>query len=143
MFGLLAIACTDVGVGDPCTPETIPSKIVMGTVVTGFESTESYIESNSVQCRSRVCIVHHLDNGTDSPADPRYDCANPMHAAKPNCVRADQLERSVHCSCKCGGPETVEHCQCPSGFICREVLTLGGDGIRGNYCVKPEAAAAQ
>jgi hypothetical protein len=48
----------------------------------------------------------------------------------------------VHCTCKCGGPKTVDHCKCPSGFVCREILTLGGDGIRGDYCVKPEAATA-
>ena len=135
-LGLSAIACSEIGVGDPCTPETVPIK----NGVTGFERTESYIESNSVQCRSRLCIVHRLDNGRDSPADPRVDCAT--KPTEPNCVRLDQLEKSVHCTCKCGGPKTGEQCECPSGFTCREILTLGPDGIRGNYCVKPEAAAA-
>jgi hypothetical protein len=134
-----AIGCGTEGVGDPCTPETVPSKSVGGTVQTGFEKTESYIESNSVQCRSRLCIVHRLDNGRDAPADPRVICPANSPTPPENCVRADQLDRSVHCTCKCGGPKTSEQCQCPSGFTCREILTLGGDGIRGSYCVKPAA----
>jgi hypothetical protein len=142
LMGLAVIACGDEGVGDPCTPETVPSKVVNGMSVAGFEKTESYIESNSVQCRSRLCIVHRLDNGRDSASDPRKDCGLARYAADPTCVRADQLEKSVHCTCKCGGPKTSEQCKCPSGFKCREILTLGGDGIRGNYCVKPEAATA-
>jgi hypothetical protein len=135
-LGLAAIACGEEGVGDPCTPETVPSK----GGVSGFEATESYIESNSVQCRSRLCIVHRLDNGTGGPADPRKNCADPRYAADPTCVRPDQLDKSVHCTCKCGGPKTVDHCKCPGGFVCREILTLGPDGIRGSYCVKPQAA---
>jgi hypothetical protein len=132
-LGLAAIACAEEGVGDPCTPETVPTK----NGVSGFEKSESYIESNSVQCRSRLCIVHKLDNGKGAPADPRVDClTNPMAV---NCVRADQLEKSVHCTCKCGGPKTSEQCKCPSGFTCREILTLGGPGIRGDYCVKPDS----
>jgi hypothetical protein len=138
LMGLAVIACGDEGVGDPCSPETVPTK--NGT--SGFEATESYIESNSVQCRSRLCIVHRLDNGTGGPADPRYSCSDPRYSNLTNCVRPDQLDKSVHCTCKCGGPKTVDHCKCPSGFVCREILTLGGDGIRGDYCVKPEAATA-
>lgn len=138
LMGLAAIACGDEGVGDPCTPETIPSKNGMS----GFERTESYIESNSVQCRSRLCIVHRLEGKeSDSPADPRFPCEDPRYANMPTCVRADKLAQSVHCTCKCGGPKTSEQCDCPSGFKCREILTLGGDGIRGSYCVRPTATA--
>ena len=144
IVAVVAIGCGTEGVGDPCTPETIPSKSVGGQVEKGFEKTESYIESNSVQCRSRLCIVHRLDNGRDAPADPTKICGAPnVPATDMNCVRPDQLDRSVHCTCKCGGPKTSEQCQCPSGFTCREILTLGGDGIRGSYCVKPAALQTQ
>lgn len=135
-LGLSAAACAEEGVGDPCTPETVP---VNKEGKFGFQRTESYIESSSVQCRSRLCIVHRLDNGTDEPADPRPQglCSNPQKPNAPGCVRDDALDRSVHCTCKCGGPKTSEQCKCPSGFQCKEILTLGGDGIKGNYCVKP------
>lgn len=134
-LGVAAAACTDLGVGDPCTPETIPTS----REGSGFVSSESYIESSSVQCRSRLCIVHKLSNGTDSPADPREKCVSTAPRMPPNCVTDEELERSVHCTCKCGGPKTAEQCECPSGFKCTEILTLGGEGIRGSYCVKPTA----
>jgi hypothetical protein len=136
-FGLTVLlglaACGQEGVGDPCTPEAIPVKNGMY----GFERTEAYIESSSVQCRSRLCIVNRLDNGTNGmiPADPRTTCEQKM---VPGCVSAAEVENSVHCTCKCGGPETVEHCKCPQPFQCKEILTLGGEGIRGSYCVKPK-----
>lgn len=134
-------ACSDEGVGDPCTPETVP---INKEGRYGFAPTESYIESSSVQCRSRLCIVHRLDNGTpDIPADPRPRVdgsglcpKDPSKPRMPGCVTEEALEKSVYCTCKCGGPKTAEQCDCPSGFTCQEILTLGGDGIRGSYCVK-------
>lgn len=133
-LGLAAVACADEGVGDPCTPETIPQK----DGVYGFEKSESYIESSSVQCRSRLCIVYQLDNKTNgaTPADPRVICSAPNTPM--GCTPPDELARSVHCTCKCGGPKTSEQCECPDGFSCKEILTLGGDGIKGSYCVKPK-----
>jgi hypothetical protein len=135
-LGLLLVAlsgaCADEGVGDPCTPEAIPAKMGMF----GFEATESYVESSSVQCRSRLCIVNKLDNGTNGsiPADPRVVC-NPTNPV-PGCVAEQELKNSVFCTCKCGGPKTSEQCECPDPFICKEILTLGGEGIKGSYCVR-------
>jgi len=105
----------------------------------GFERTESYIESSSVQCRSRLCIVYRLDNGTNGmvPADPRVICE--QNPGAQGCVTEQNLQDSVHCTCKCGGPKTSEQCDCPEPYVCREILTLGGDGIKGSYCVKPKA----
>lgn len=139
-LGLWVAACADEGVGDPCTPETVP---VNNEGKPGFQKTESYIESSSVQCRSRLCIVHKLDNGTDLPADPRPQglCSNKQNPNAVGCVSDAELLRAVHCTCKCGGPKTAEQCKCPSGFSCIEILTLGGDGIRGSYCVKPPPAS--
>lgn len=137
-LGLSAMACADEGVGDPCLPETIPQKITAAGTQYGFEASESYIESSSVQCRSRLCIVYQLDNGTTGrlPADPRVVCDA---AGQPDgCVKAEERNRAVHCTCKCGGPKTAEQCECPDGYSCKEILTLGGEGIRGSYCVKPK-----
>jgi hypothetical protein len=134
-LALAAVACSEVGVGDPCTPETIP---VNRQGLAGFVPSESYIESSSVQCRSRLCIVYRLDNTTAGPADPRQPCRTTAPRDPVNCVTEQEVSDSVHCTCKCGGPKTAEQCECPGGFKCVEILTLGGDGIKGSYCVKPK-----
>ena len=150
LLGFLATACADEGVGDPCIPETIPCTPAVGDTPKkcGFNLQESYIESSSVQCRSRLCIVHKLDNDSNGtvPADPTQIC--PEGASKADraagCVTEGEVSDSIFCTCRCDGPSTsVEFCQCPDGFACQEVLTLGGDGIRGSYCVKPKATEAQ
>jgi hypothetical protein len=145
LLGLALTACTDEGVGDPCIPETIPCKTVDDAnapggkkQVCGFQATESYIESSSVQCRSRLCIVHKLDNLTSGkvPANPTNVCSSTNTAN--GCVQEGQLDDAVYCTCRCDGPKTsVEFCECPDGFSCEEILSLGGDGIRGSYCVRP------
>jgi hypothetical protein len=128
-------ACANEGVGDPCIPESIPCD-EENRQDCGFRDNESYIESSSVQCRSRLCIVHRLEGQQSDLADPRRLCEkDPKH---PNCVTEQQLDQSVYCTCRCDGPKTsVEFCECPSGYACEEVLTLGGDGIKGSYCVRP------
>jgi len=142
LLGLLATACTDEGVGDPCIPETIPCTPATETTPKkcGFNLQESYIESSSVQCRSRLCIVHKLDNDSNGtvPADPSKICG-PNDDRDTGCVTDEEVGESIFCTCRCGGPETsIEFCDCPDGFACQEVLTLGGEGIRGSYCVKPK-----
>jgi hypothetical protein len=132
-------ACADEGVGDPCIPERIPCKGVGDAMLCGYDQTESYIESSSVQCRSRLCIVHKLDNGNNTVGDPTKLCTDDKHESDPTCVPPEALDDSVYCTCRCGGPKTsVEFCECPSGFECQEVLNLGGDGIKGSYCVRPK-----
>jgi len=129
-FGV--VACANDGVGDPCIPESIPCE---GSEC-GFGSQESYIESSSVQCRTRVCIVHKLDRGDGKVADPRENCTN---SDSPNCVTDSQLSQSVYCTCRCrdGNKKKVEGCECSDGYKCEEILSRGGDGVRGSYCVKP------
>jgi hypothetical protein len=137
LLALALTACTDEGVGDPCIPETIPCKEDGKSC--GFEQTESYIETSSVQCRSRLCMVHKLDNGTQGavPADPTNICgANGI--TNKGCVQAAQLDNSVYCTCRCDGPKTsAAFCECPDGFKCTEILTKGGDGVKGSYCTRP------
>jgi hypothetical protein len=137
LLGFLVTACTDDGVGDPCIPETIPCT---DDGKCGFNLQESYIESSSVQCRSRLCIVHRLDNSTQGkePADPTKICEDGEDRDERGCVTEGEISQSIFCTCRCDGPSTsIEFCQCPDGFSCEPVLTLGGDGIRGSYCVKP------
>ncbi len=145
LLGFLVTACADEGVGDPCIPETIPCTEGPDRKC-GFNQQESYIESSSVQCRSRLCIVHRLDNKTQgkTPADPTKVCAAGEEREDRGCDTEAEISESIFCTCRCDGPSTsIEFCKCPDGFECSPVLTLGGDGIRGSYCVKPEPAAAQ
>jgi hypothetical protein len=149
LLGLVVTACADEGVGDPCLPETIPCSTSTGedgkvTKKCGFTSQESYIESSSVQCRSRLCIVHKLDNGTGT-ANPTVPCsATPgKDEREKGCVTEGEVSNSIFCTCRCGGPSTsVEFCECPDDFECKPILTLGGDGIRGDYCVRKGTSAS-
>ncbi len=148
MLALGASACANEGVGDPCVPESIPCDDPVTNENCGFGPSESYIESSSVQCRSRLCIVHKLQGGA-ALADPRDLCGQDegidwvvggaQDSDGPNCVEQDQINQAVYCTCRCDAPKkTREFCECPSGYTCEEILTLGGDGIKGSYCVRPE-----
>jgi len=145
VMALSGAACANDGVGDPCIPESVPCT----DGVCGFSKTESYVESSSVQCRSRVCIVHKLRGGA-TLADPRDIVGEnegidwlPKTGAEdtdgPSAVDPGDLDKGVYCTCRCkdGDGKKVEGCECGDGFKCEEILTLGGAGIRGSYCVRP------
>lgn len=114
--------CTSIGVGDPCRPESVPAD--------GFQDSEAYLETSSVQCRTRVCIVNHLQG------NPNHVCAN--DGSDPaDCVQAATLDERVYCTCRCDGPPgTAEFCECAEGFVCDPVIKNGGAGIQGSYCVR-------
>src|SRR5690349_16737522 len=85
-FTALATACGPSGVGDPCTP-THPA-IQDGGKPCGahqnyacFDPHEIYIETRSLQCRTRACMVYHWDESFE---------------------QSDQSQR-VFCTCRCGG----------------------------------------
>ena len=120
-LALLAGACSESGVGDACVPEQVPPG--------GFLASETYLETSSVQCATRVCLVRNL------AGDPNKICEE---TNEPGCVPADEVAEKVYCSCRCGAPagSSVPTCSCPGGFTCEEVLETGGDGLRGSYCVR-------
>jgi hypothetical protein len=123
--GLLAaclLACSTPAVGAPCLPEQVPAN--------GFDPRESYIESSSVQCESRVCVVYKL------AGDPRESC-NP--AQNPNCADPAEVEESVYCTCRCDSfGQSDNDCDCPSGYRCTRLLTNGDLGVNGKYCIKSQ-----
>ncbi|MFW6067087.1 MAG: hypothetical protein ACOC97_02025 [Myxococcota bacterium] len=129
--GAVSIGCTGSNVGDPCTPESVPEG--------GFEASEAYVETSSVQCRTRVCLWYKLEGdpnkivGTDSCDDPTSG----------ECVTEEDLDQHAFCTCRCDAPDDVDSptCSCPSGFTCEELVTVteAGQGVRGSYCVKDEA----
>jgi hypothetical protein len=54
-------------------------------------------------------------------------------------------EDTVYCSCRCKGPdENAVYCECPSGFVCEELVRdigVSGRGqLIGSYCIKPGTA---
>jgi hypothetical protein len=59
-------------------------------------------------------------------------------------VKAQLAERTadkaVYCSCRCDGPDpNARYCECPSGFLCEELIKdqgLGKGQLAGSYCVK-------
>ena len=109
-LGALVTGCkAGSGVGDPCTPENTPE--------TGFVNSETYLETSSVQCRTRVCMVREFDG---------FPSGNPGD------------EDEIYCTCRCAAPEgsNTPACSCPNGFTCEEILQQGGSGIRGSYCVR-------
>ncbi len=127
---LVISGCDAPGVGDPCIPESIPEG--------GFVGSEAYLETSSVQCRTRVCMVYRLD-GVPFGAPP---CETPADvAANPElCANQGQTDDRVYCTCRCDAPpeSTATLCECPEGFLCTEVIDQPGAGlgIRGSYCVK-------
>jgi len=130
----LTSGCATPEVGAPCLPEQIPD--------TGFDDREAYIESSSVQCETRVCIVYRLDG------DPRDGCvaSPPEEGCTPGdtscsqgkkCSEPADVEDRIYCSCRCNSADTgFAECECPDGFSCVDLLDQGGPGVRGGYCVK-------
>ncbi len=127
LVGTFAAGCPARGVGDPCVPEAIPEA--------GFTARESYVETSSVQCRTRVCLVYRLQGHPEHIVGDPMTCRNP---ATDNCIDTDTRDARVFCSCRCsagGGDSTLPLCTCNEGFHCVELLTKGGDGVRGGYCI--------
>ncbi len=129
--------CQASSIGDPCIPGAIPDD--------GYVGAEAYLETNSAQCPSRVCMVYQLDGipfgaaGCETPADV---------TANPACASAAETDARVHCTCRCDAPpeSTGDLCDCPAGegpddpngFSCVEIIgDIGaGPGLRGSYCVR-------
>lgn len=126
------VGCEAPGVGDPCEPESIPPG--------GFDDSEAYLETSSVQCRTRVCMVYQL------PGFPDRDRTCDPGAVGGPCATPEETEDRVYCTCRCGAPSgDATTCECPDGYDCVEVLDseFAGPGIRGSYCVKSHTVAPE
>ncbi|MBI5486759.1 MAG: hypothetical protein HY905_05465 [Deltaproteobacteria bacterium] len=181
------VACEPPGVGDPCTPEVRPPP---DPDRAGYNMPWAYgevsVETRSLQCRTRTCMVYHFFPSGQDVGEPdwRINVGFPGHAwpddedpqrpcrqlttdtteqfVKHFCkakrhddgspgYEADMAVPAEHsdwycnfdmslvnasrpfCTLKCGGAgRTFE---CPEGYACREVVTLGPEGMRGSYCV--------
>ncbi len=138
---VVGAGCAPSGQGDPCTPESIPSD--------GFVANEVYVETSSVQCRTRVCMVFHLTGNPECTSGVDADCGRPPapgnSCVAPDgdnlCVQVDdpanvQIDDNspdrVFCTCRCsaGGNASLPLCQCTQGYRCIPDTDPGG-----GYCV--------
>jgi len=124
LFGLIQVGCPAPPVGDPCTPEQIPTG--------GFADSEAYIETSSVQCETRVCMVYKLAGDptcVDQPTLPQCQGLPPLNQT--------EVDRRIYCTCRCkASNDAFATCECPDDYACVPVLELGGPGVEGSYCVK-------
>ncbi len=112
-------ACVANGVGDPCLPTRPPLDRATDPQCAPdagcFVGGEYFIETRSVQCRTRVCIVNHWDEQS----------------------APERRSADAYCSCRCAGavdPGTL--CTCPAGFHCGLDVGSGAPGLQGGYCVR-------
>lgn len=131
LLWLAGTGCSSSAVGDPCVPEQVPEG--------GFLPSETYLETSSVQCATRVCVVRNLDGDPNNLQEAEPE---PCPRGPETCVFESEVEASVYCSCRCAAPagSDLPTCGCPDGFTCEEVLETGGDGLKGSYCVRDPLA---
>lgn len=125
----LAGGCSTPDVGAPCLPEQIPEN--------GFDPSEAYIETSSVQCETRVCLVYELEGDPSEDCVPQT-CADPLdtECQAVVCPTQEEIDARIYCSCRCKAPSAeFAECECPDGYTCEEVLQEGGPGVAGSYCV--------
>lgn len=137
LAALLVLGCGSSGVGDPCAPTRPAPGNCTVDPATGepspacFRGTEVYIETQALQCRSRICLVYQFSEAAGSTA-------------------ADRAQH-VYCTCRCGVPPSLQAstdesvlCACPENFSC---VSLAGEqynpGVRGSYCVRSGASRDQ
>jgi hypothetical protein len=151
------VGCKPGGIGDPCIPEDEYTENF-----SGFALGEVNVETRSLQCESRVCLVNHFRGRVSCPhgqteADLALDPGAPERCRIPGTdgsqltdavsvpVPARQPERdpdaAVYCSCRCDGPDPeARYRKCPSGFACEPLiddLSLGFDRqLIGSYCIR-------
>jgi hypothetical protein len=130
---MVSLGCADVGVGDPCAPSRpgnapcVPGGAMPSPAQTAgcFQGTEIYLETQSLQCRSRICLVYRYAEATDNTQTQR--------------------PKRVYCTCRCGVPQNLAAttdssvlCTCPEGFIC--LTNLAGPqyapNVQGSYCIR-------
>jgi hypothetical protein len=154
----LGLGCAEEGVGDPCIPEE-----EYAADFGGFGIEEVGVESQSLQCATRLCLVNHFQGRVSCPrgqtrADLDLEGSDPARCRAPGSndartavsvpVTAWDLDRppdrAVYCSCRCDGPDPKAHyCQCPRGYACAELVPDVGFGaaqLPGAYCVKEGTA---
>jgi hypothetical protein len=149
-LGSSFVGCDYGNVGDPCTPDAEYSPDFAP-----FDMGEVYLESRSLQCATRLCLVNHFQGrvscplGQASSTDDQQSCLVPdgserVQTEVPAWDLDRPAERAVYCSCRCDGPEVdARYCECPSGFECQKLapeVTPENRELSGSYCIERGSA---
>lgn len=145
-------------VGAPCVPGDEQSATLSGQGLA-----ENYIETNSPQCASKICIAGSFQGRvtcpygqTDAdiqnlPVNSPQRCRTATDSGGATAVAvtvpvspqlvARPAADVVICSCRCAGNDPgATYCTCPSGMTCTPfVPDLGfdaGRSLSGSYCIK-------
>lgn len=127
--GAGAPACHDQGLGDPCVPDQETR-----ADFAGFSEDEVNVETRSMECVSRLCLVNHY-RGRVTPGGPPTTPAPCSHRP---------ARDAVYCSCRCANvdgrtDDGFPYCACPDGFTCTQLVSsIGQDverGLTGAYCI--------
>jgi hypothetical protein len=90
-----------------------------------------------------VCLIDRLRGDPDPQcAPPDYTCVPGLDAdcgyAVP-CALAADVQRRIHCSCRCDGPDpAARYCQCPEGFSCEPLPGDPQHALAGSYCMRSD-----
>ncbi len=104
---LLLIGCAPTGVGDPCTPEVEPEG--------GYLVSDVVLETSSLQCRTRACLVFNLESFCTKRCEIDSDCL------------ADTFEEGP-------GQDGLGPAYCEAN------VQIGGPATIGTYCVPASAS---
>ncbi len=152
-----APGCIDPGVGEPFSPEQVPSAPAPLDAVpppgcetiTGFNPSEKYIESPALQCRSRIGIVLDFEGNprkgfvcrveTDAMGVTTITKESATCRGAPNEGASLEYPECIYCTCKCDGLNArCGPSDCPDGFGCCELFQAPPFpvGLAGSYCVR-------
>ena len=104
---LSTAGCPPTGVGDPCTPETEPEG--------GFTEDETLIETNSIQCRTRTCMVYNMESFCTRKCKEESDCLAEWYESGPG--QSDE-----------------------EPAFCEALVEVGPSNVVGRYCVPSYAS---
>ena len=118
--------------GRACQPSAVPDCC--------FEEQEAYLEGDNAACGEGMCLVFRL------AGDPRPACreqpgacnaSDPGCQGSARCADPAEVQRHVHCTCRCDGPDSqAPFCECPDDFQCVPLLQQGDPSVVGSYCVR-------
>ena len=130
------VGCEAPGVGDPCVPESPPEG--------GFDMLERYLETSSVQCRTRVCMVYRFQ-GDPSESIEQCQARDPADQRCNSLPQQADIDSRVYCTCRCDTTtDGASTCECPEGFSCEPILDdPNSPGITGSYCVRSDTVVME
>ncbi len=102
LLATIITGCPDQGVGDPCIPED-----EYQAMFSGFTLGESYIESGSLQCKSRICLVNGFQGRVSCPGGQKTPETCQVDG---DCSGGDRclFASAIHADCDptaCGSPD--------------------------------------